>query len=150
MNAAICYSSQHHGNTLRVLEVLASRYDIDLIDVTSRIAPHLEQYDAVGFASGIYYSAFHPTVQHYADQYLPAGKDCFLIYTYGMKRKGYTGSMRKILQPKGCRILGEFGCRGLDTFGPFRLVGGIAKGHRNEEDFGNALAFYHDLEEMKQ
>ena len=53
MNAAICYSSQHHGNTLRVLEVLASRYDIDLIDVTSRIAPHLEQYDAVGFASGI-------------------------------------------------------------------------------------------------
>ena len=109
MNAAICYSSQHHGNTLRVLEVLASRYDIDLIDVTSRIAPHLEQYDAVGFASGIYYSAFHPTVQHYADQYLPAGKDCFLIYTYGMKRKGYTGSMRKILQPKGCRILGEFG-----------------------------------------
>ena len=130
--------------------MLASLYDIDLIDVTSRIAPHLEQYDAVGFASGIYYSAFHPTVQHYADQYLPAGKDCFLIYTYGMKRKGYTGSMRKILQPKGCRILGEFGCRGLDTFGPFRLVGGIAKGHPNEEDFGNALAFYHDLEEMKQ
>ena len=64
MNAAICYSSQHHGNTLRVLEVLASRYDIDLIDVTSRIAPHLEQYDAVGFASGIYYSRLVTNIKY--------------------------------------------------------------------------------------
>ena len=27
-----------------------------------------------------------------------------------------------------CQVLGAFGCNGYDTFSPFKLVGGIAKG----------------------
>ena len=35
--------------------------------------------------------------------------------------------------------LEKFGCKGYDTFGPFKLVGGIAKDHPNEEDMKNAV-----------
>lgn len=38
------------------------------------------------------------------------------------------------MDKKRSKVIGKFGCRGYDTFGPFKLVGGIAKGHPNEED----------------
>lgn len=77
MKTAICYYSRHHGNTLKVLEAMAEAAEINLIDVTSRMAARLPQYDRIGFASGIYYSKFHDTVVHYAAQYLPEGKEPF-------------------------------------------------------------------------
>ncbi len=40
------------------------------------------------------------------------------------------------------KILGEFGCFGFNTFGPFKLIGGIAKGHPDKTDIDNVLAFY--------
>ena len=38
MKTAICYYSRHHGNTLKVLEAMAEAAEINLIDVTSRMA----------------------------------------------------------------------------------------------------------------
>ena len=43
MKTAICYYSHHHGNTMQVLEAMAQEQEIDLINVTSRIAAHLER-----------------------------------------------------------------------------------------------------------
>ena len=43
-------------------------------------------------------------------------------------------------------MLGEFGCKGYDTFGPFKLVGGIAKGRPNEADLEQARSFYHEIQ----
>ena len=37
---------------------------------------------------------------------------------------------------------GKFSCKGYDTFGPFKLVGGIAKGHPNGQELADAVAFY--------
>lgn len=42
---------------------------------------------------------------------------------------------------------GTFTCRGFDTFGPFRLIGGIAKGHPNEKELEKARAFYVHMQE---
>ena len=53
MKTAICYYSRHHGNTLRVIQAMAEEGDADLIDVTARQAVHLEDYDCIGFASGV-------------------------------------------------------------------------------------------------
>ena len=44
-------------------------------------------------------------------------------------------------------VLGEFSCKGYDTFGPFRLVGGIAKGHPDAADLEDARRFYRVLRE---
>ena len=39
------------------------------------------------------------------------------------------------------KVIGKFGCKGYDTFGPFKLVAGIAKGHPDEEDIKNIVEF---------
>lgn len=145
MKTAICYYSRHHGNTLKVLEAMAEGQAIDLIDVASRAEVHLEQYDAVGFASGIYYSKFHDSVTSFAQQCLPENKDVFFVYTCGSKRGGYTKAIAEAVTAKRANILGEYGCRGYDTFGPFKLVGGMAKGHPNTDELQKAREFYRFL-----
>ena len=73
MKTAICYYSRHHGNTLKVLEAMTREGKIDLIDVTAGHTSHLERYDCIGFASGVYYGKFHDSVLSFARQYLPEG-----------------------------------------------------------------------------
>lgn len=143
MKTAICYYSRHHGNTLKVLEAMAEAAGADLIDVTSRMAARLPQYDRIGFASGIYYSKFHKTVVDYAAQYLPQGKEVFLVCTHGSKScpEKYFSAITAAVKAKDCPILGSFSCRGYDTYGPFTLIGGMAKGHPDETDLQNARAF---------
>lgn len=132
MKTAICYYSRHHGNTLKVLEAMAEAAEIDLIDVTSRMAARLPQYDRIGFASGIYYSKFHDTVVHYAAQYLPEGKETFFVCTHGSTAcpEKYYAAITEAVKAKNCPILGTFSCRGYDTFGPFKLISGMAKATR--------------------
>ena len=54
----------------------------------------------------------------------------------------YFDAIRKITKTKECRELGAYQCLGYDTFGPFRMVGGIAKGHPTAEEIENAVSFY--------
>ena len=129
MKTAICYYSRHHGNTRKVLEAMAEVGEIDLIDVTTRQAVRLEHYDCIGFASGIYGFTFQKAVVEFARQYLPCGKPVFFVYTYGGAK-----AVQEIVREKNCPVLGEFSCKGYDTFGPFKLTGGIAKGHPDEQD----------------
>lgn len=78
MKTAVCYYSRHHGNTLKVLEAMAPEGALDLIDVTTRQTVRLDDYDCIGFASGIYGFEFQKAVVAFARQYLPEGKPVFL------------------------------------------------------------------------
>ena len=147
MKTAICYYSRHHGNTRKVLEAMAEAGETDLIDVTARRAVRLEEYDCVGFASGVYFGKLHESVLGFARQYLPAGKPVFFVCTYGGGKGASTQALSEIAREKGCPVLGEFGCKGYDTFGPFRLVGGIAKGRPDARDLENARRFYREIRE---
>ena len=51
-----------------------------------------------------------------------------------------------ILKEKKTDIIGKFGCKGYDTFGPFKLVGGIAKGHPDEKDLEAVVSFVAGLQ----
>ena len=46
------------------------------------------------------------------------------------------------MQEKAVHILGTYGCKGYDTFGPFKLIGGVAKGHPTQEEVEKAVDFY--------
>ncbi|MCI6319904.1 MAG: flavodoxin family protein [Clostridiales bacterium] len=142
MKTAIVYYSKHHGNTKQLVDALAEAFDgMDLIDAASTPYADLRGYEQVGFASGIYYSKFHKSVLHLAETCLPEGKPVFFLYTCGAKKQSYTDAIAQIARAKNAEILGEFGCLGFDTFGPFRLVGGIAKGHPDQEDLAGAVRF---------
>ncbi len=147
MKTAVVFYSKHHHNTEKLLKAIKanSKDDITLIDVTEVDSASLDDYDAVGFASGIYYSKFEKRVLEFAKNYLPSGKNVFFIYTSGSKNKDYSKSIREAIQDKNANILGEYGCRGYDTYGPFKLIGGISKNHPNEEEINGAVDFYNSL-----
>ena len=46
---------------------------------------------------------------------------------------------------KGADILGEYGCYGFNTFGPFKLIGGIAKGHPDQAELTGAVEFFEGI-----
>lgn len=147
MKTAIIYYSKHHENTKQLLDAIqkSSSDEITLIDVTTTSSANLEAYDLIGFASGIYYSKFEKRVLQFAKNYTPNGKDVFLLYTYGAEKAGYTKAIREALSGSNANILGEYGCFGFNTFGPFKLIGGIAKNHPNNTEIRNAISFYKNL-----
>ena len=145
MKTAICYYSRHHGNTLKVAQAMALEGEVDLIDVTTRQAIRLEGYDCIGLASGIYGFEFQKAVVEFARQYLPNGKPVFFLYTYGGAKGTGAKAVAEVAREKDCPILGEFSCKGFDTFGPFKMIGGIAKGHPDQKDLENARAFYREM-----
>lgn len=145
MKTAIIYYSNHHGNTKKLLDAIAAKNDVTLIDVTSAPQADLSVYDRIGFASGIYYSKFQKTLLKFAEENMPENKETFFIYTYGAEKKGYTDAITQAVSVHNAKILGEFGCFGFNTFGPFKLIGGIAKGHPDSDDITAAVKFYEKL-----
>lgn len=145
MKTAIIYYSKHHGNTKKVLDAIASKNEVTLINVLENPTTDLSEYDCIGFASGIYYSKFHKTLLEYAKKYMPEGKKTFFIYTYGAKKDGYTKAISEAISQHNAEVLGEFGCFGFNTFGPFKLIGGIAKGHPDNTDMDKAISFYRGI-----
>ena len=145
MKTAIVYYSQHHGNTKKLLDAIAAQEEVTLIDVVENQDADLTGFDRVGFASGIYFSAFAKQIIAFAKENLPEGKDVFYLYTHGAPSGDFLKAMRQITESRRCRELGEYHCQGFDTFGPFKLVGGIAKGHPTEEELAAAVRFYQSL-----
>lgn len=145
MKTAVVYYSQHHGNTKKLLDAIAAEHDVTLIDVTTQPATDLSEYDRIGLASGIYYNSFAKQLLAYAQEHLPEGKDVFYIFTHGAPKGVFLTAARQIAEKKKCREIGSYHCQGFDTFGPFKLVGGIAKGHPTEEEIRGAVSFYEGL-----
>lgn len=150
MKTAICYYSVHHGNTHKLIEAMAQGHDVDLIPVTQRQTVCLDDYDLIGFASGIYGFEIHKSVVDFARQYLPEGKKFFLVYTYGAQKGKAADALKKLAAEKHADLVGEYGCKGYDTFGPFQWVGGIAKGHPTDEELRRGRAFFEEWLDKSQ
>lgn len=145
MKTAIVYYSQHHGNTRKLLDAIAAENEVTLTDVTKQPETDLTGYDRIGFASGIYYSSFAKQLLSFAQAYLPEGKEVFYLYTHGAPKGEFLAAIREIAAEKHCSEIGSYHCRGFDTFGPFKLVGGIAKDHPTAEELRGAADFYRNL-----
>jgi menaquinone-dependent protoporphyrinogen IX oxidase len=80
---AIIYASVHHGNTKKVVEAIAKECEVELIDATQVKEKDLSGYDAVGFASDIYYSKFYQSVLNFAAVNLYENAKVFYICNNG-------------------------------------------------------------------
>ena len=132
-------------HVMKTLADVAAENEVTLIDVTAQRPADLAEYDRIGFASGIYYSSFAKQILACAAEHLPEGKDVFYIYTHGAPKGDFLKAIREIAAKKKSREIGEYRCQGFDTFGPFKLVGGIAKGHPTESEIKAAVDFYRQL-----
>ena len=143
MKTAIVYASVHHGNTKKIVDEIAKNEEVDLIDATQIKEKNLSEYDLIGFASGIYFGKFHQSVLDFASVNEIEDKKVFLICTYGGS-EAYK-AIEPIIKSKGAEMVGKFSCKGYDTFGPFKLIGGVAKGHPNDMDLVAAVDFFENL-----
>ena len=143
MKAVIVYHSSHHGNTKKLVEAIAQGRDVTLVDASAVKSAELSGYELIGFASGIYFGKFHQDVLEFAKNNLPEGRKVFFLSTYGGSNG--TKAIEEAVRERDAQIVGSFGCKGYDTFGPFKLVGGICKGHPDETDLKNACRFLDGL-----
>ena len=143
MKTVIVYHSSHHGNTKKVVDAIARGHDVALIDAGAQKQADLGQYDLIGLASGIYGGSFRPDVLNFVKGSLPQGKRVFFLYTSA--GLGTAKSIAAAVKEKSAVVAGEFGCRGFNTFGPFKLIGGTGKGHPDETDLENARRFFEGL-----
>lgn len=147
MSTIIIYESAHHGNTLKLVNAITEAYgDVTAVSIEKAGGMDLRQYDRIGIAAGIAFGKFYEATEKFAEESVLVGSSVFLLYTYGSASERYTKSIRSALEGKDCRILGSYGCLGYDTFGPFKLVGGLAKGHPTEDEIAGAVRFYGELE----
>ena len=142
MKSLILYASPHHGNTKRVAERMAKKIGARLVDVIREEPPDLAGYRLIGLASGAYFGTLHESIVKFAREtaFTPEHR-VFLADTCGAGYKDYTYQVRKLLEERGVVCLGRFQCPGYDTYGPWKLVGGIRKGRPNEHDLKMAEQF---------
>ena len=146
MATAIIYYSKHHGNTKQLLDAIAAvDSEVELVDVTEKHELDLGRYDKIGFASGIYYGKFAEQVLNFARVNLPLDKDVFFIATAGNPTKNCFNSIAAVTEEKQSKELGRYISKGFDTYGPFKLVGGLQKGHPTDEEIQGAVDFYKGL-----
>lgn len=145
MNTIIIYESTHHGNTKKLVDAICEKFSVLSVSIENAANVDFSQYDTIGIASGIAFGKFYKATETFADEKMPSGKNIFLLYTCGRDSGKYTDHISETLKAKGCNILGSYFCLGFDTFGPFKLFGGIAKGHPTEDEIAGAVRFYEDL-----
>ena len=143
--AAIIYASIHHKNTLKLLENAKQKFPIDIYDIKNIEDVDLSKYKTIGFASGIYMSDFHKAFYSYLNKnpFLP--KNIFLIYTSGSGGKKYANKIKNKLKSQNIDVIDIFSCKGYDTYGLFKFIGGISKSHPNQNDIDNFLKFIQNI-----
>ena len=141
----IVYASKHHGNTFKLIKAISDKYEIAIIDATKETHIDPQEYDIIGFASGIDFGKFYLEIENFAREKLPLQKEVFFLYTCAMDREGFTNSIKEIALEKDAVILGTYGCRGYNTYGPWKLIGGMNKSHPTENEIQECVNFYEKL-----
>lgn len=151
MKSLLICVSVSNGNTRRVADRMAEVLGAEVLEPESVDVETLRDYDLVGFGSGIYFMAVHPRLWRLIRR-LPRGNGihAFTFFTSGGRELpllGYRRAVHRRLTAKGFEVLDSFSCRGLDTVGPLRWVGGVNKGRPNDADLDRAAAFAAQLRE---
>jgi flavodoxin len=160
MKSLLVLFSYHHQNTEKIAKIFSKVLDAQ-IKTPQQIQPEeLQEYDLVGFGSGIYHGKHHDSLLDLADK-LPqiTNRKAFIFSTCGVPvvvagrkqleeyaEKNHS-SLKKKLQSKGYMIVDEFSCAGFNTNSFLKLFGGLNKGRPNVEDLKHAEEFAQNLKQ---
>lgn len=138
----IC-KSVHHGNTTKIAKAMAEVLNAKIKEPSEVNISTINQYDLIGFGSGIYFQRHHKTILNLVDK-LPKlqNKKVFIFSTKGTGPMWpYHKLLKNKLLSKNFKIIDEFSCKGFDTFGPLKIIGGINKNRPNKKDLKKAKNF---------
>jgi flavodoxin len=148
MSLIICFS-YHHNNTQKIAEAMAKVLSAQIRTPQQTSLEELQQYDLIGFGSGIDSEKHYRVLLDLADK-LPqiTKKRGFIFSTSAIAEVAKNHSeLREKLQSKGYTIIGEFNCAGFNTNGFLKLFGGMNKGRPNAEDLKHAEEFAQSLKQ---
>jgi flavodoxin len=152
MQTLVIVKSIHHKNTEKIAKVFVKVFDAQ-IKTPKEVNPNeVQEYDLVGFGSGIYSDNHHKSLLNLADR-LPQviNRKAFIFSTSAMMGKDKVAkdhsALREKLQFKGYKIVDEFACKGFNTNNFLRFLGGMNKGRPNAEDLKRAEEFAFNLKQ---
>lgn len=137
----VIYQSLHHGNTRKLLEGMRETCSFDMVSVSEAKSVNLMEYELVGFASGIFYGEPHTSILDFVKNNPDMPDKSFIIFTSGSNNKKYANSFVQLLETQNHKVLGVYHCKGFDTYGLWKWIGGIARNHPNQEDVEQGIAF---------
>lgn len=153
MKSLIVYCSEYKGNTEKIARIFAEKTNSELINIRAAGDMCLENYDVIGFGSGVYRESLSPKLFKLVDRLNLKGKKVFVFSTSGVGMKFYNNSLIKLLEAKGAASMGSFACMGSFAAGDFTrikifgLLELAAQGHPNERDFIKAEGFIENIME---
>lgn len=145
----IIYYSVHHSNTRKIAERMAETSGADIMDAADLKNFDAEKYSLVGLGSGIAYGRHYKKFMESVSRLNLSGKKVFVFSTSGTGKKDYNNALIEQLHNMGAVNAGSFACRGFDTYGPFKVIGGISKNHPDDADLSNASDFIKNVMAQK-
>lgn len=151
MSALVICASSHHGNTRKVADRIGGVLGAPVVAPAEVTAEQIDAADLVGFGSGVYWMAFDPDLLRLVRGLTARPRGTAFVYaTSGLPEtplRRYTRNLADLLTDAGFQLVPEvFHCRGLDTMGPFGLVGGLNRGRPSAADLAEAEAFARRVE----
>ena len=147
MKSVIVFKSMHHGNTEKVANAIGFVLQAKLLKLSEVKPSDLQGFDLIGFGSGVYGSNLDKGLFAFVNALQKVeGTKAFVFSTSGGGEQKNNQKLVELLSQKGFNVLGDFACKGLITWGPFKLFGGSSKGHPNQTDLENAKKFAKGLE----
>lgn len=147
MKSLIVYCSDYKGNTEKVAKVFARKINADLINLKNSSDIKIDNYDLIGFGSGVYKESLSPKLLNLAKKLNLKGKKIFVFSTSGVGFKFYNRQLIKLLVSKGATCKGSFACKGsfigrdFSNNKLFEVVGKFSESHPNDNDFRKAEKF---------
>lgn len=144
--AVILCKSVHHSSTAKVARVMAAAIEARVFQPEEFPYTSLEGVGLIGFGTGVYYGRMYEALFAWIHG-LPdtKGIQCpaFVFRTSGLPflHRFWHAPLIRNLSRKGLEVLGDFHCRGHDSWAPLWVAGGINKRHPDGCDLKGASQF---------
>lgn len=145
--AVILYASTEHKNTEKLVKGIAESVDgITLVNVLAQKDIDISPYEYIGFASGIYFGKMHDKIMELLETLvLRPDQKSFVLCTCGAKYTDHAKTAKYILTDRGFECLGSYVCKGYDTYGLLKYIGGISRGRPNAGDISKGAEFVKNI-----
>jgi flavodoxin len=123
------------GNTKKVAEAIAAEMKTDAIDVASHGGNYgMKDCDLLLVGSGVYWFKAGNEMVKFLETLAPSEGKCAAVFGTHGSRDDHIAQMKKILEGKGLKVIGEWSCPGQE----YAMVN---KGRPNQEDLKEAREF---------
>lgn len=147
MKSLIIYYSDYKQNTEKIARIFADKLNAELINISDISDIDVENYDLIGFGSGVYRESLSLKLFRVVDKLDLKGKNVFVFSTSGIGMKFYNNKLIRHLESKGAINIGSFACKGSFIAKEFTdkkifdIIGRLSQGHPNDKDFKRAEKF---------